>query len=293
MVEVWGNIKDDLVDFMRELKDARLEKANLKAIRRRLEHATPLLAAYVAKQPALTITPSLADLYHVPELHDIFARPVDEIDGDDVTEDEIVHAFRRLPQISEQWREDKLSFLAGLLPRLTPNMRLKKGTKSDAADVSWLGLATSFFLCTYCHKSPCSSSGRVWHASNILAHRDTPYCVDLTDNPIASIAWTAGSVPWNYNNRVVFDNQAFEAAGRIITLCGLDPQHTTVADMDVLNKRLVCTVCTADGLKLGRLGRVVMRWRSAVSISALQFPPSAMIKYASGRTYCSVLEVGI
>lgn len=263
-MEVWDNIKNELVDFMREIKETRLEKATVNAIRRRLEHAKPLLVAYVAKQPAFTITPSLADLYHVPELHGIFARPVDDNERDDVTEDEIAHAFRRLPQLSKQWREDNLNFLAGLLPRLASNTRSKKGAKMDPADVSWLSLATSFFSCTYCKKSPCISTGRVWHAFNILAHRDTPYSVDQRDTPIATIAWTAGSVSWNHNNRVVFDNQAFEAAGRIITLCGLDPQHTTVAEMDALNKRLVCTGCLADKPR-----RSVLRWRSAVSLSAL------------------------
>ncbi|KAF9040062.1 hypothetical protein BJ165DRAFT_1531041 [Panaeolus papilionaceus] len=66
--------------------------------------------------------------------------------------------------------------------------------------------------------------------------------------------------PWNTDNRIVFHNSAHQIICNLITLCGLDPDTTTVEEMKKADPILECTRCNSR-----YEGRLMLRWSHVAS----------------------------
>ncbi|KAF9040061.1 hypothetical protein BJ165DRAFT_1407195 [Panaeolus papilionaceus] len=66
--------------------------------------------------------------------------------------------------------------------------------------------------------------------------------------------------PWNSDNRIVFHNTAHQIVCNLITMCGLDPDTTTVEEMNEAHAFFECTRCNSRSE-----GRLMLRWSHTAS----------------------------
>lgn len=255
----WNSMKDDMIEVMVELKELRLERSTLEAAKARIDKARPVLQATEAKRHWADPNPNDADLFSMPEFADVFARPVLDDGTDTVTQEEINTALIALPNIVEGWTMRNKQYLANLLPRSSVKSR---GKQAAAKEILRVDLANSFFRC-----STCVNQGRrnyTCHSTTILHHRDWFYRANPDSRVSQAFGKVFGELTWNWNEGIAYDKEASAAATDIVTLCGLDPSTATLADMDRLNKRLICDGCQIV-TRENEHQRRTYAWREAVS----------------------------
>lgn len=250
-----------MVEVMSELKELRIERMTLEAARKRLAKARPALKAAEAKRHWCSPSPNDADLFLMPEFSDIFARPVLDDGADSVTQEEIDTALAPLPEILESWVARNRQYLADLLPKSNTKPR---GKRVATEEPSRIDLANSFFTCSTCESR--GFNGMIFHSSTILFHRDWFHSASrVVGHSLQTIGKILHQLPWNYDSTIVYDEQMSANASDIVTLCGLNPNTATLADMDWLNKRLVCTGCPPVVTSEKETKRRAFGWKEAVS----------------------------
>ncbi|KAH7922987.1 hypothetical protein BV22DRAFT_1093666 [Leucogyrophana mollusca] len=244
----WIRVRDVLRGHLHSLRMLRLEetvythrrKVLVQAYSRYLQHPAP-------RGAACGILPHVATVASFPEIDEIIKLPAD------VTVDAAMFnaTFIKLPELAAEWQRSVESQLAKLCA--TPDGgSSSKGTSARQQ----LKLATSvFFLNPWqgCMVYP-----------DVLAHECFIKLVpkprrSSLEHPIYSVM---NGVPWRLKGAsgesVV--KVANDAAAAIVLACGLDPRHATIDDMERLDARLACELCSRSG---PRRAQKVMTWKAA------------------------------
>ncbi|KAL1661197.1 hypothetical protein GGF50DRAFT_129673 [Schizophyllum commune] len=148
-------------------------------------------------------------------------------------------------RIVDQWRTAKDKELIAIMSEAL-------GRTTTADD---LHLATTFFTCT----NPDGKQPGIGYP-RILVTPGTYSAHDLYDsNERNDMVRILGETPWNRNGeRVSFDHLTHDAARKVVSLAGLNPDEATAAEMDALGAWFTCAACSTPGNTL------IMQWQQAI-----------------------------
>ncbi|TFK76191.1 hypothetical protein BDN72DRAFT_891282 [Pluteus cervinus] len=240
----WNKIKPRLVEFLDAEKSVRLERHRRSILSSRITSLDAYLRDIRWSLPPNIILPDVADYASMEPVKSlIFDTPVDiflPIQTFDQLRSEL------LP-LGLRWREKNDELLTKLLPK---NLRPARGRGTP-----WkapLDLAVTFFRCAWCDE-PITYPRALVHAC-LTRRRATPSM--LKENEFLDANF---SEPWNYGGKqLAFDHQTHNIAVGVITALGEDPMQVKPEQLDVLDRRLECTLCATSARRLA------MRWKIAI-----------------------------
>jgi hypothetical protein len=246
---IWSNIKLPLVEIMKELKEKRLVAERLATLKKRQLLVVSLLKTYTLEQPVTALIPGPADVCNMDDFKAVIENP----NYVEVTKETFKEAMDRLPQLIDDWRVAKDAELVCILNKQASGSHLKESSPVD--NRALLELATTSFRCRIC-------SSTILYP-RILVHSCT-HSLRLSwrdyDDSHSILCRNIDDEPWNFaGDRVSVDEQGKIAANLVVRSCGLDPSTTSASEMDDLDARFECTVCSNV-----HLGRLVMGWTAAV-----------------------------
>ena len=238
---IWSNIKPTLIPILAELRETRLDKERFQTLRARHLLAANVLKIYALQRPITDIIPGMADVCEMPPFKTvIWDTPTDVA----VTEAAFESAMEQLPQLIDQWRNDKDSELLHLLD---PSFKLPE-------DRGQLNLATSRFHCQKCHHTIAYPRVLIHKCMTVYGYSRC----DGLDKTLDRIWNSFFHQTWNFNKDRL--REARTKVRHIIACCSKEPDSTTDEEMDQLDARLECLHCWSSVQ-----GRLAMDWRAAVS----------------------------
>ncbi|TFK38759.1 hypothetical protein BDQ12DRAFT_651090 [Crucibulum laeve] len=242
---IWENIKPKVVQFMEDVKARRLVREKKNTMKCRQALMEEVRQAYALTCPPNSIIPPATDIYcFKPFLSIIEDTPFNE----DVTIESFHDVMHLLPTLIEDWRRRKDRQLLDMIATAT--------TLSDV-DEKYLHLATTTFSCIACHYRKCSLT-----YPRILVHKcasSTYFClVKWEKSELAELFSNLRRTTWNYGRQINFNTAMYQETRKVVKLCGLDPDTTTVEGMDTLNPIFECVYCY-NNIK----GRCCLTWRAA------------------------------
>lgn len=216
IISVWNNIERPMIQFMEEVKAKRLERERIDRIIQRQNVVLPLLLTFRQTRQSHIKVPTDADIVCMPP----FAALIESDQEDGLTAESFGDAISLLPQLCIQWWVDCDKFLYTLLPQ------------ASASECEFrLELATTLFECGGC-SIPISYP-------RILAHKCMTDLEWLQKDPVLMLDesmrrfQSLGCLPYNLGgNWCLYHHKAATLAAGIIQACGMDPQITTLTQMD-------------------------------------------------------------
>ncbi|KAJ7070706.1 hypothetical protein C8F01DRAFT_391282 [Mycena amicta] len=230
----WKTIEPELILYMEEMKKKRLAREFAALVVTRKNAASKVLRTFKRSQlPWTEVMPGVADFHEFPPIVALLQEPAH------ATVDE--HSFEALlpdlPTLIATWR-------GGIIEKL-----LKRHKELDPGQEAELQLAKCVFKCNECRSggglslflgltsARMSNSGPLYWP-RVLSHRCLSHLPDFLPwmlGTVKPIEWAASSLE--------FDRATSEIVVKIVTACGLDPEKTTVDDMDRADARLACLRC--------------------------------------------------
>ncbi|KAJ2929947.1 hypothetical protein H1R20_g7153, partial [Candolleomyces eurysporus] len=133
-VEEWDELEEELIKLMGEQRSI-LEQEDM--AKRIDQWVKPVYTAFILSQPPNTLVPTTLEITLMDEFRDVLCtRPLDQ----ELSEDMFTHAVARIPAFVEEWRQQRIEQLLGLVQR-SSTYRGQKVT----SDV--LPLASTIFRC--------------------------------------------------------------------------------------------------------------------------------------------------
>jgi hypothetical protein len=249
---IWSNIRQPLVDILKEIRRERLEMEQFARLRKRANVVVALLGDFASERPVNEVIPGPADVCDMDEFKTVIEDTPDDVE---VTQESFKQAMERLPQLITQWRSAKDAELVRILSASVstpPESQLNESQPEN--NRARLELATTFFLCKSC-------SGMISYP-RILVHNCThvySWRYREVNDPRNTLWGILTDVPWNLGGNIIaVKDGAKESGSLVVKSCGLDPDTTSTQEMDNLDARFECESCVSSG------GRLVMEWRTAV-----------------------------
>ncbi|KAF8643791.1 hypothetical protein AX16_008810 [Volvariella volvacea WC 439] len=226
----WEYIGPELITFLKESRRNRLKELRTKVISQRCKLLADIVKDFKSSVPRNSVIPTLADFASEERTHQlIFKKALSAT----LTDAELKATRERLPEFVQTWRSACDAILLGIVP------------------TARLDLATTFFSCSCC-TDPISYPRILVHAC-LTRGKEQQNCVDQ------ELVMMTEAQPWRVGAEGVrFHERAWRQAAGILTALGMDPDTTTPEQMDELDPRVECALCSSPGR------RVVMRWRAAV-----------------------------
>jgi hypothetical protein len=238
------------VEYLEAIKADRLRELRLTMIKGRMATFLGMLKQYFSTRPTAEILPIAADFCYMEPFRSLIIDTPGEVD---ITRNSFDEHLDQLPALTTRW----LQACKEQLIRLTPsNTTLEAITDDDSAR---LDLATTFFRCKWC-TDPVSYPRVLEHRCIVGARNNNVEDSD-PDSVFIAACGALGSGPWNYgNDQLEFEEEASSSARGILTACGVDPDTTTAATMNMMDHRIECLRCS------NKSGRLVMRWKTAACV---------------------------
>lgn len=229
---VWNNIKDTVIDYFLNIQSHRI-------MNERAEHPAAImrilrdpLDKWSRSRPMTEPLPSFPDFCMQPQFVEVLTEKSDrELEA---LNDPLQLAVL-FDSVADKWRKQTCAKLLAMMP----------ASPVDVDDIAGLNLATTVFQCSRC--------GEPITYPRILVHRCTrSISTGVYLEPSAgehdilnALHINGWNWPWNYMDETVsFNTDSSEVAAEIVLLCGLDPETTTANEMDELDARLVCRMCS-------------------------------------------------
>ncbi|KDQ62605.1 hypothetical protein JAAARDRAFT_465990 [Jaapia argillacea MUCL 33604] len=263
--EDWELISPAIVAFMQSIKEIRLAAELRAATTERLRLLDQLLESHHSKQQLKKPFPQTIDFCSLPMFRDVIDVPT-AVELADV-ELGLLDLEPTLPALIDSWETTR----AGELLKLIPSDFLPKRTKKSTRNVvNMLDLAVAIFQCQKCAEiraypsvmvHRCQYSERSSRPDNVPRrdhnHKKTSSLANLEYETTAISAlrshfWSPSSLQWN---------PWLPKVSVVVKVCGLDPKSATTGDMDKLDARFNCAICSA-GSKGKKIE--VMDWRTAM-----------------------------
>ncbi|KAL1714050.1 hypothetical protein EV715DRAFT_210358 [Schizophyllum commune] len=209
--KIWANIQQPLVQFMEELRAARLAREEELAIMRRCRLLVDTYRKFCARKPRDAVLPSVGDIVTV----DAVIRIIDDTPFDqDVSEDTFMAAIDSIPQsYFNEWRKKCDDALVAVL-NTAPQYKKKRAKEAD------LQLATTMF-----RREKNGYPGTTIGYPEILVS----YVTTSSMLPLEGHFLLLSSHPWSAKHLVFAQDTA---ARQLVELAGLDPRTATCQDMD-------------------------------------------------------------
>lgn len=238
---IWSNIKPTLIPILTDLREKRLERERVHTLKTRHVLAANVLKTYSLQRILTDIIPGIPDVCEMPPFKTvIWDTPID-VEAKEIA---FQSAAEQLPQLVNQWRDDKDT---ELLHILDPSFELAK-------DRDQLDRATSQFHCLKCNHA--IAYPRILNHRCMTAYGHNKY--EGLDKTLDRIWNIISYQPWNFDKRL---REARTKVRHVIACCLEEPDSATSEEMDRLDPRLECSHCSS----VNRGGRLAMDWRSAVS----------------------------
>ncbi|KAJ7170688.1 hypothetical protein C8R43DRAFT_60482 [Mycena crocata] len=241
---IWKNIESPLVEFLTDLKKARLEIEHSKILRERRNLAARVYRAFRDTFPPDTVFPPDVDVIRTEPFR-VVIEETSIHPEEKVTDESFTAAIASVPQTSVEWKERKDQELVQIMRQSVP-----------AAVETDLNLATTFFMCS---TSNGWGAGEAIGYPRILVHSaTTSWGYRETYEPAGAdhdLKTCLGANSWNAAGNIRFHEKAYRIAKFVVKACALDPDVTTRAEMDEINPVMECLDCSG-----GPQGRMVMRW---------------------------------
>lgn len=240
----WTKIKPDIIEFLEEIRDARLEEVKSDSLSIRHDLFRHLVDVYTRNRPSNEIVPRAGDIYRMAGIEDLIeGTPHEEL----LTEDAFKDFFLHLPEFSHQWRQDKSQILLEDMRRAFH----ENPTYAQRLETSALSLATSFFRCIRCD--------RPMTYPYVLIHPCfTPSMGSLPLTTANHLGVRAGSRA--RSKATLFDRKTHDVVHHLIRLCGLGPATATGRDVDEKMALFSCARCSNQD------DVFYVTWRMAASI---------------------------
>ncbi|KAF9464002.1 hypothetical protein BDZ94DRAFT_1257356 [Collybia nuda] len=238
---VWKRIQPILEPQIREHRKARILAAHEAIVEQRKTILKDMYKSYLK-----TLQPSQW-LYH-PRSKELTEFSVFEplINADDeVTVDNasFQEPMSMLPGLISTWSEQRMANLRNKITSVAQG--------NGITSIDPVHLATSIFQCG---NSLCGTSHTPWRGcSNLLFAWEGAVTHHCKTNDFFFAK--------DLQTELVFSEKGSRAAEQLISLIGLNPTSSTTADMDQLDPRFFCSLCTP----IVSHGRPVYSWRSGVA----------------------------
>jgi hypothetical protein len=276
-ISVWNNIKDEMFDYMEQMKAWRLVQERLALLQDRRRIAMTVWATYRRENPSTDIIPNVPDFWEQEDIKATIQLP-SNIDVDEISFCEFTN---RMPAWIDMWREDKkLDILHGARFDHLPWPRTTESREAH------LKLAVYVFTCSkyLCFKNEEEEEFDNWKYYPMFY----PEYLHHRCNRIRRINWLdknedgggpdnhllrlgAGYPPhtqcqaWS-SGELTFDDKASKVVRKIIEACGWDWRIMAASEMDNRDPRIVCLKCTYGHECDGERIVTVMTWKKAVRV---------------------------
>jgi hypothetical protein len=202
--------------------------------------------------------PSFADICISESVQAITRRPASQA----VTTDDFATVVQAFPSLATRRLQASVRYLRSLLPEDLQGGVSVEGKHDASADI-----ALAVFSCRFC--------SALMHLSRALVHRCCvdrmpildPVKEDQAAEELRAHANRFGTVPWNTADTLRFSLPASQLARTIAQKClaQRDVRTVTCQELDevISVHGFTCEMC------VGRQGRLIMNWRTAVSLLSL------------------------
>ncbi|KAJ7170227.1 hypothetical protein C8R46DRAFT_1091609 [Mycena filopes] len=228
----WKTIQPEMVRYMEQMKVKRLAREHVAIVLARKKIAGKVLRTFKRSQlPWTDVMPGPADFYEFPKIKDILTQPSEAV----VEEQTFEVLLSEFPGMFATWRE-------GLTDQVMKVYRVQRGLDIDDNESikTELTLAVSVFKCGHCS----DSSGWTMFTEpqkqcyplywpKLLAHR----CLTRQQGMDLVLMYLTNGI----SNGIPNVSGTVE---KIVEACGMDPETTTVEQMDAADVRLACHRCT-------------------------------------------------
>lgn len=259
----WAKIRDELANFMQEIRNTRLRREHPALLRKNLALLDEAVSKMRATHPSVESDPKFIDYATMPECRALLDAPEEPVDPDG---DAFQDLLGGLPRLKARWLAQQEEHLAKMLEAAMGGVPASiAGSSQGGCDKSeqytrLLELAVSVFECRRCKMR--------MGARSALGHR----CARRPDQPWSLYPVAAGLVfapgtylyevwkfypklcPWSHECFTVPDPEPLRG---ILRACGWDPDVVTADEVDAPGQCLAST--DADG-------RITpMKWEYVVS----------------------------
>lgn len=252
---IWANIKGPVIAIVEQMKEQRMRREYLSILEARQLIVASLFSGWSKERPAKEILPGIADICSTPDFKTII---MDTPTDTEVNEASFQSAIAKLPDLVHDWRIAKDAELLQILATGVGSQI----SEADSMDPGQLNRATVYFACKSCggghpicyprilvHKCISAPDGRQWSTqSDGLSVQDHLWGV-------------LRQVPWNLDNKVSSYHSAAAGVTSILETLKLDPGTTTSEQLDNLDARFECLICT----NITQV-RLAYNWRAAVRL---------------------------
>lgn len=261
-------MREDVLNFMQEVKEARLKREFKQRLEGRFDALKMTLNTLANRPEARTCGILYSDIAFIPEIREVMCAPESVL----VDEESFRAVHETFGDMVEAWKRNAVDELRKLVNKRRKPRKTKakgKGKKKVAeaeAVVDPLELATTLFSCeNHCGTTPLFYPGILAHRCFRMPHMpfSDVYCNFIREHYECSSGgrqWWPSTGVGKYTVRddlVVNPRAVPKYAKQIITLCGRDPKTATASELDDLDVRLV--LVKEDG-------KHVVTWREAVGL---------------------------
>ncbi|KIK59136.1 hypothetical protein GYMLUDRAFT_44891 [Collybiopsis luxurians FD-317 M1] len=237
----WNVIKTELIEWLTERKEDRLEELRRKTLSCRYKLLSVEFDQSKSRHDLRDPFPGKCDILTSKYFEDlIWDTPMDE----EITAESMKSKFlEHFPLIVDQWRPAKIEELVQVMQTFRPG-----------ASVSDLHLATTVFECTKCLPRT------LMHYPQMFYHRCCFQNRETNSARMAEIQYIFSN-PWS-SKSLALSVSGSQIAKGIVEACSLDPTTATIQDLYNANPLIECVDCNiSPGSWYGRL---FMRWPSAI-----------------------------
>lgn len=232
---------------MEGIKTSRLRREKKELFKPMLKRLREILREYTHTLPASHGLPNTADIYFHQTVHTALSA----VESHEALEEVLAEIQPSLAEIVDECLEHLKQHLANLvLDDYTEN--------NKPFDLSVLTLASTLFHCTACRRDLTLDQAIV-HGCRLSAH----YINHLTSKDIKLVHNKICEVPTAHKiqSTISFSLARMGPFASVLHSCGIDPNTTTVADMNEIDPVIECLDCSNIDK-----GRYTMRWLSVVSV---------------------------
>lgn len=238
------------MEFLGHCRKERLLRDRKQLLEARLPLLYEAVKTYRSAFPPNAAALDVGDFFNHPDVENFIANASEISDPAHLD-----HIRSKLPEIARQIQlEIEEKIFLHIEAACGPEYIFDRGTV--------LALATTAFSCDFCHEGPLMVDPIRYPRALVHACATTfkGSYEDKFDSDHKILGAITGKTSWNKYGCVSFSEASWRVLTEVVTLCGLDPKKTTVAEMDAADPILECVSCNDD-----HSGRLTMRWSTVVS----------------------------
>lgn len=228
----WENIRDDVVQFMQQVRTERLIRERRVLLCSRLKLLSEFIAEYESSEGPRTAETDWQPHFADVAMHPTFRALADAPDATQITKEDFVAVSDEIPVFMKSWFAERQAEFVSMAAQAVDTLE----------DASLLTLAISTFGCQRCRRKDLRWPGVLSHA----CARSSQYSYSGNgedDVGYRNVISRDGQIGmWTGMSLFVF-NPNLKEARAVITACGKNPDRVSYEEMEACGVRLVCKGC--------------------------------------------------